>query len=143
MLAELELFFAIRSQWMVDGRLDALARMHILPAAFYHREKVQFASTPRDLHRIFRNLQDDLLRDGIVRLRPRVGEPSSPVDRTFPVIVEYQALDRFNQIISFWKIRYYLRDTGSEGFKVEMMEDLEIRPVTPRPQPPYASRALH
>ena len=58
-------------------------------------------------------------------------------------MVEFRGLDRFDQPVAYWKIRYYMRSAGQEGFKIEMMEDIEVCPIAPPPQVPYAANALH
>lgn len=143
MIAELELFFTIRSQWLIDGRVDALARIHSLPTAFYQQDSVRFASSREDLHRVFQDAQDDLLRKGIVRLRPRILDSAAPQRRGFPVLVENHALDRFDQTVQIRTIRFYLRNTPIEGYKIEMQEHISLKIVVPAPQPPYTKNVVH
>lgn len=143
MHGELELFFMIRSQWLIDGRLSALARMHTIPTAFYAKDEVELASSKEELEKIFRDCQDDLLRDGIVRIRPRILEISETQKSTFPVLVEYRAMDRYGQIIFLVKIRYYLHIAKAGGFIIEMQEELEWRKVAQTPFSPSANTVVH
>ncbi len=143
MLRELELFFMIRAQWLIDGRFRALSNMHSLPAAFYSNNEVELASSLSDLDRIFQDTQDRLLRDGVVRIRPRVIELGDPQKNTFPVLVEFRALDRYGQILFLVRIRFYVHGATSATFRIEMQEEIERKHIAQTPVSPTDTTVVH
>lgn len=143
MLGELELFFMIRAQWLIDGRFRALSGMHSLPAAFYSNDQVELASSLEDLDKIFQDAQDRLLRDGVVRIRPRIVELGDHQKNTFPVLVEFRALDRYGQILFLVRIRFYVHGATAGTFRIEMQEEIERKSVAQTPVEPKDDTVVH